>query len=186
MDNNRNEKFSTVIVTSKGQSQASSFTIRTHHIKYFKGYLLVIGLLLCVLLITIVGLSFHIKEQYTKADTLKLQVVSLQNSFPVKNRIAASKDSMLTQTYISQLQNKLAKINDYLKARGVGGFSNLTVGGGVGGNKVSDANLKTHEKLALYSDYTTRLFNGLSLVPLGYPHHGGVSSSYGYRSDPFD
>lgn len=177
---NRSKNFSTIIVTGKNH-ETNSFTIKTRYVKHFKGYVLAVISLVFMLSVATVGLSFYVSNQKIKANNLELQVLRLQNVSPAKKQAPAISDSALTHNYINQIQSKLNKINTYLKARGVKGFSSA----GTGGNYTSDANLTPQEKLELYEEYVTRLSNGLELIPLGYPHLGNITSVYGYRSNPF-
>jgi murein DD-endopeptidase MepM/ murein hydrolase activator NlpD len=181
-----NQKFSTIIVTSKDHSETKSYTIKTKYLKYWRApYLFGVSVLMCVLFATVSGLLFYIQAQDTRAKNLELQVVQLYKplSEVQKQPIPVPKvnDTVRIQPYIDRIQAKLKRVNEYLNKRGVRGFSNVSIGGN---NRRS--RFAPNERLELYNEYLTRLLGSLKLTPLGYPHHGGVSSVFGYRSDPFE
>ena len=63
-----NQKFSTIIVTSKDHSETKSYTIKTKYLKYWGApYLFGASVLMCVLFATVFGLLFYIPAQVTRA-----------------------------------------------------------------------------------------------------------------------
>lgn len=183
---NGNQKFSTIIVTSKDHSETKSYTIKTKYLKYWRAsYLFGASVLICLLFAIVFGLLFYIQAQHTRAKNLELQVIQLHKPPPEARKypvpVSKVNDTVRVRTYIDQVQAKLKRINEYLNKRGVRGFSNVSIGGN---NRRS--RFAPDERLELYNEYLTRLLGSLKLTPLGYPHHGGVSSVFGYRSDPFE
>ncbi len=87
------------------------------------------------------------------------------------------------QAYVQDIEGKLQKINDYLKNRGLKGFSTKAVGGN--GNAEA-AKLTDSETYSLYNEYLDRLVHSVAFTPMGYPHISSLTSFFGYRSDPFN
>jgi murein DD-endopeptidase MepM/ murein hydrolase activator NlpD len=112
---------------------------------------------------------------------LLTQIVSLKGQIPVALQKQGEKNS--AQSYIQAIEGKLKRINDYLRKRGLKGFSTKSVGGdnNVEGNKLTDK-----EVYMAYDDYLTHLVNTVAFTPMGYPRISSMTSSFGFRSDPFD
>jgi len=181
MIKSREKNFSTIIVTGKDHSETRSFTIQTKYIKHFTMYLITAGVFFCLLITTIISLIVYNKPQDTSSKILTLNQVGPIN--PPASIKKSANDAVQTQIYMDQIQTKLVKVNEYLKKRGVKGFSLNAVGG----NKLKKTGVFTpNQKLVLFSEYITRLFNGLEFIPIGYPHTGEVTSIFGYRADPFE
>ncbi|HYK75726.1 MAG TPA: M23 family metallopeptidase [Daejeonella sp.] len=99
----------------------------------------------------------------------------------LKSQIPAPTDTTKAKNYIQSIENKLKKINDYLKKRGVKGFTTISVGG----NEISGENLTVEENYNLFEDYLEKIFSGLLHTPTGFPSKPSLTSSFGYRNNPF-
>jgi murein DD-endopeptidase MepM/ murein hydrolase activator NlpD len=171
---------STVIILNKNQQGTKTLQIKTKHISRFKYYILGVFSVIGCLSATIAYLSNQNKKQEQEKQQLLAQITKLKGSLPT---VADQSEKTSAQSYIQAIENKLQKINSYLRKRGIPGFSTKNVGGNT---KAEAANLSDKEKYSLYDDYLARLANTVSNTPMGYPRISSFSSFFGYRSDPFN
>ncbi|QKJ31833.1 peptidoglycan DD-metalloendopeptidase family protein [Mucilaginibacter mali] len=171
---------STVIIVNKNQQGTKTLQIKTKHISRFRQYVLgVLGVIVC-LSGTIVYLHKQNAKQELEKQQLMAQIVSLKGQIPVAK---ADDDKTSAQSYIQAIEDKLQKINGYLRKRGVPGFTNKSVGGS--GNKDA-VKLTDKEKYSMYDEYLSRLAKTVAYTPLGYPRVSSFTSFFGYRNDPFE
>jgi murein DD-endopeptidase MepM/ murein hydrolase activator NlpD len=181
--------FSTIIVVNKNQEQTQAIRVKTKHLKRVKHYLASIICVILTLIGTIVYLSSKNNTHELEKQQLLSQIAQLKNKLPSTNTpqvtqpaVAANTTTTSAQTYIQSIQEKVQKINDYLRKRGLKGFSTKFVGG----EAHADSKLSDDEKFSLYDEYLGRLLNSVAFTPMGYPRLSSITSVFGYRSDPFD
>jgi murein DD-endopeptidase MepM/ murein hydrolase activator NlpD len=172
---------STVIIINKSQLGTKTLQIKTKHLNNLKNYIL--GLI--VLIISLAGSIFYLRYTNDKKEAEKQQLISqvtkLQALLPPT--VPGAKKGNNSQIYIQGIESKLQKINDYLKKRGLPGFSTKSVGG----NANADASkLTDEENYSLYNEYLGRLVNAVAFTPMGYPRNSSLTSFFGYRNDPFN
>lgn len=168
---------STVIIVNKGRQSTKTLQIKTKHISRIRHYVLGIILLLVALTASIFYLNNKNQQQEAEKNKLLAQIIKLKGAVPS----ATSQDN--AQSYIESIEVKLQKINNYLKKRGLRGFSNKNVGGD---SKMESAKLSDNEKYSLYDEYLSRLVHAVAYTPMGYPRISSLTSFFGYRSDPFN
>jgi murein DD-endopeptidase MepM/ murein hydrolase activator NlpD len=170
---------STVIIVNKN-SEPRTLRVKTKHISRLKHY--GIGIFSVILLLsgTIIYLRSQNNRQEEETKSLQAQIIKLKGSMPVADTTVKKPGD--AQSYIQSIEGKLQKINDYLKKRGLKGFSTKAVGG----NGNADAKLTDKEAYSLYDEYLTRLVHTVAFTPMGYPHISALTSYFGYRSDPFN
>lgn len=176
--------FSTIIIVNKNQEQTKAIRVKTKHLNRIRHYAAAIVCVIIVLAGTIVYLSSKGNKQEQEKQQLLSQIAQLKSKLPAAE-VAALTDATnksSAQTYIESIQSKLQKINDYLRKRGLKGFSTKDVGG----DNSSAAKLSDNEKYSLYDEYLGRLLNSVAFTPMGYPRLSSITSAFGYRSDPFD
>ncbi|MFB9844175.1 M23 family metallopeptidase [Mucilaginibacter ginsenosidivorans] len=176
--------FSTIIIVNKNQEQTQAIRVKTKHLKRVKHYIATIGCVILALACMVIYLSSKGSKDELEKQQLRSQIARLQSKLPA---VEAAADSQAVakssaQTYIESIQGKLQKINDYLRKRGLKGFSTKDIGGD---NKAA-ADLSDNEKYSLYDEYLSRLLNSVAFTPMGYPRISSITSAFGYRSDPFD
>lgn len=177
--------FSTIIIVNKNQEQTQSIRVKTKHLKRIKHYAVSIVCLVVALIGAIVYLNSKNSKHEQEKQQLLTQIAQLKDKLPaVANATAPVASATNTaSTYIESIQGKLQKINDYLRKRGLKGFSTQSVGGS---GKAEDAKLSDNEKYSLYDEYLSRLVNTVAFTPMGYPRLSSMTSVFGYRSDPFN
>jgi murein DD-endopeptidase MepM/ murein hydrolase activator NlpD len=174
---------STVIILNKTNQGAKKLQINTKYLNsllhsYIWGVLAVIVLLSGV----IIYLRISYRRQEEEKIKLRSQISELQQQLPVQSTGDVKKGDR-AQAYIQGIEGKLKKINDYLRKRGVKGFSNNSVGGN--GNAAA-AELSDEDAYSLYDDYLDRMLHTVAFTPMGYPRVSSINSFFGYRSDPFN
>ena len=176
--NQKQSDISTVIIINKNKVGTQTLQIKTKHLKNLRKY----GIGVVALILSLSGVIFYLRarnqQQEQEKKQLVLQLSKLQALIP---KPSAKENS--PQVYIQGIEAKLQKINDYLKKRGLKGFSTKAVGGN--GN-ADTAKLTDEETYSLYDDYMTRLLHTVAFTPMGYPRSSSLTSFFGYRSDPFN
>jgi murein DD-endopeptidase MepM/ murein hydrolase activator NlpD len=162
----KSQDVSTVIIVNKN-SEPKTLRVKTKHISRLKHYAISTG----VLIVSLAGVIIYLRSQ----------IVKLKGQAPAPIVPVAGKPN--AQNYIQSIEGKLQTINDYLRKRGLKGFSTKDVGGN--GN-ADAAKLTDNEAYSLYDEYLGRLVHAVAFTPMGYPHISALTSYFGYRSDPFD
>ncbi|HTE01881.1 MAG TPA: M23 family metallopeptidase [Mucilaginibacter sp.] len=176
--------FSTIIIVNKNQEQTRSIQVKTKHLQRVKHYAWsIVGVI-----VALAGMVIYLNSKDAKSELekqqLKAQIAMLKGKQPAATApTAAVTPPASASTYIQSIQGKLQKINDYLRKRGLKGFSVQSVGGD-GNNE--ESKLTDNEKYSLYDEYLSRLVNSVAFTPMGYPRLSSITSVFGYRSDPFD
>jgi murein DD-endopeptidase MepM/ murein hydrolase activator NlpD len=173
------KSISTVIILNKDQHSTKTLQVKTKHISRFKHYVAVVLLLVISLSSAVIYLKSVNSRQEAEKQQLQAQLTKLKGTMPS----AATNQAKSAQSYIQAIEGKLQKINDYLRRRGLPGFSTKSVGGN--GN-VESAKLSDNEKYSLYDEYLARLVKTVAFTPLGYPRVSSFNSVFGYRADPFN
>jgi murein DD-endopeptidase MepM/ murein hydrolase activator NlpD len=182
-------KTSTVIIVDKGQGSTKTLQVKTKHISHIKHYAAGILALIVVLSGVIIYLENKSQDQQDDQALMQAQLTLLRKTLPGTAPVAAgdstgAKKANDAQSYIQDIQAKLQNINNYLKKRGLKGFSTRGVGGGDGNGLVSK--LTDNEKYSAYDEYLDRLLHAVAFTPMGYPKISSLTSYFGYRSDPFE
>ena len=169
---------STVIIVNKNSQK--TIQVKTKHLSRIKLYVAVLSLIV----ITLAGavISLRSQNQRTAAEKFMLMAELAKvkgTSLKVKQEQVNPKSA---HSYIQDIEAKLQNINNYLRKRGLKGFTINAVGGN--GN-AEEAKLTDSEKYSLYDDYLARLVHTVAVTPMGYPHISALTSFFGYRSDPF-
>jgi murein DD-endopeptidase MepM/ murein hydrolase activator NlpD len=177
--------FSTIIIVNKNQEQTQAIRVKTKHLKRVKHYIASIVCVIAALVVTIIYLNSKDTRREQEKQQLLTQIAQLKGKQPATNAPAVSIAPAVNSAsdYIQSIQGKLQKINDYLRKRGLKGFSTNSIGGN--GN-AEESKLSDNEKYSLYDEYLGRLLNSVAFTPMGYPRLSSITSAFGYRSDPFD
>jgi murein DD-endopeptidase MepM/ murein hydrolase activator NlpD len=177
--------FSTIIIVNKNQEQTQAIRVKTKHLKRIKHYAASIVCVVLALIGTIIYLNWENSSHEKEKQQLLTQIAQLKGKTPAPAETIVPAIGTSTSTasnYIQSIQGKLQKINDYLRKRGLKGFSTKSVGGDGG----AEAKLSDTEKYSMYDEYLSRLLNSVAFTPMGYPRVSSITSMFGYRSDPFD
>lgn len=177
--------FSTIIIVNKNQEQTQAIRVKTKHLKRIKHYIVSAICVVVALVGTIIYLNSRNSDHELEKQQLLSQIAQLKGKLPVTAAPSANITPAANSAsgYIQSIQGKLQKINDYLRKRGLKGFSIKSVGGN--GN-AEESKLSDTEKYSMYDEYLSRLVNSVAFTPMGYPRLSSITSAFGYRSDPFE
>lgn len=171
---------STVIILNKSDAATKTLQIKTKHIHRLRFYAIGLVGVLALLVLTIVVQQQNNTRHELEKQQLLSQIKSLKGQIPESLKRAGEERS--AQGYVQAIESKLKKINDYLKKRGLKGFSTKSVGGPDGN---ADANLSDKEVYMAYDSYLNSVVTAVAFTPMGYPRISSFTSRFGYRSDPF-
>src|ERR1700744_6758394 len=118
---------STIVILNKNQSGNKTLQVSTKHISRFKYYVMSVAAVIVFLVGFIFLQHYQSKQQELEKQQLLSQIVKLKGDIPVN--IAKMNDNGAAQNYIQKIEGKLKNINDFLKKRGLKGFSTKDVGG---------------------------------------------------------
>ena len=177
-------KTSTVIIVDKGKGSTKTLQVKTKHISRIKHYAAGILALILTLSGAIIYLENQNMAQQEETSRALEQISRLKKSVPVLTIAPQVKKVNDAQSYIQDIQSKLQNINNYLRKRGLKGFSTKGVGGGDGNG--AESKLTDNEKYSAYDEYLDRLLHAVAFTPMGYPKISSLTSYFGYRSDPFE
>lgn len=172
---------STVIIVNKNKEGSQTLQIKTKHLSRLKHYLLSVLAVITALTLSVIYLSHKSGKQEEERLRLVAQLAKLKGEVPPPD--IEEKKATTAQNYIQSIEVKLKTINDYLKKRGLKGFSTKDVGGN--GN-LEASKLTDSETYSLYDEYLNRLVHTVAFTPMGYPRVSSLTSYFGYRSDPFN
>ncbi|MCR8558755.1 M23 family metallopeptidase [Mucilaginibacter sp. BJC16-A38] len=172
---------STVIIVNKNKEGSQTLQVKTKHINRLKHYLFAVLAVITTLTLSVIYLNHKSGQQEEERLRLVAQLVKLKGEIPPPN--IEVKKTNTAQSYIQSIEVKLQTINNYLRKRGLKGFSTAAVGGN--GNAEA-AKLTDSETYSLYDEYLNRLVHTVAFTPMGYPRVSSLTSYFGYRSDPFN
>ncbi|MDN5284097.1 MAG: hypothetical protein JWR38_371 [Mucilaginibacter sp.] len=177
--NKKPSEISTIVIINKNQQHTQSLQIKTKHINRIRHYAWSVLSVLVVLVGLVIYLRAQNFRQEQEKQQLLSQIVKLKGVIPV---VSTDIKAGSAQSYIQAIEGKLKTINDYLRRRGLKGFSTKGLGGDANaeGKKLSDK-----EVYSLYNDYLNRLMGTIAFTPMGYPRISSFTSFFGYRNDPF-
>lgn len=135
---------------------------------FFVGSLAVMVFVTAILLVSFTRLKSEKEHLESLVRQLEEQVPSLV-------------DSLDAQAYVAKIEARMGQIDEYLAQRGVKGFSRDAVGG----DEQHASRLSPVEYYTMYDQYLERLYMGLVYTPTGLPAASEISSTYGYRRNPF-
>ncbi len=176
---------STVIIVNKN-NEPKTLQVKTKHISRLRHYTIGVASLILVLTASVLYLRSQNQQKEAENSKLQAQLERFKENPPAIKTLPVVQPQQQkgnAQSYIQSIQGKLEKINEYLKKRGLKGFSTKAVGGD--GNKAA-AKLTDEEAYSLYDEYLNRLMHTVAFTPMGYPRMSSLTSFFGYRSDPFD
>jgi murein DD-endopeptidase MepM/ murein hydrolase activator NlpD len=180
--NLKQSDISTVIIVNKGNQRTKTIQVKTKHLGRLKHYGLGVLAVIILLSVSVIYLRSQNNRQEEEKKQLLSQLNKLKGTIPPVTETEVSKRNT-AQAYVQNIEGKLQKINDYLKKRGLKGFSTTAVGGN--GNAEA-AKLTDVETYSLYDEYLDRLVHTVAFTPMGYPRLSSLTSFFGYRSDPFN
>ncbi len=158
---------------------------RTHNTSRLKALVGVSFAMIATLSVTVFQLNGRSKMQAAENDRLAAQVQALQEKLSdgetKLDLISAHNDSTGNKalTYIEGIQDKLGRINSYLRKRGL---NSIAFKAGESRTKDKEAHLGLYKKFDRYLD---KLVDNIAGMPMGYPRISSFTSFFGHRNNPF-
>lgn len=167
----KKKKYSTVVIFDKHQGDPKSLAVRSEHLDRWKWYVIA-GVGFVVLLF--VALLF-----YARQAARNERAAQLLHEYQQEVLKPMAIDTNVAKAYIHKIDNKLRKIEKYLRQRGVELMG-----------KPEFSHVEKHGRQAIqtyihYARYLTEVLKKAQATPLGYPLYNRISSGFGYRGDPF-
>ncbi|MBD1394238.1 M23 family metallopeptidase [Mucilaginibacter glaciei] len=175
-----------VIFTQKNEARPRVVQVKAKHFNNIKVAGVAVLIMVVVLMTAVMRLSSTAEKQSQENSRLHSQIAALQGQIDKGNEDAllvnAEKEGSRSKAvgYITDIQSKLKRINEYMSKRGLRGLSFRNL-------KLESSKPKSDTKL--YSDfnnYLDKLVNNIAYMPMGYPRLSSFTSFFGYRSNPFD
>jgi murein DD-endopeptidase MepM/ murein hydrolase activator NlpD len=174
------------IFTQKNDAQPRVVQVKAKHFNSLKLVVAAVFIMVMVLMTAIFRLNSVAVKQSQENSRLQSQIAALQSQLDKENEeallINAEKEGSRSKAvgYITDIQSKLKRINEYMNKRGLRGLSF---------KKLNISNNKPVNDTKLYSDfnkYLDKLVNNIAYMPMGYPRLSSFTSFFGYRNNPFD
>lgn len=178
------KKKTSVLIISNDGSSNQKVQVPTFFVKYWKTTLF--SVIACaIVVISFVSHKVHQNNAKLAAEVetynKKLNLLKAQN-------VQLSIDEANNQVNIDEVKKSmhavdstLNSINEKMRKRGLRTISLKNAGGPI--EKEEEENLE--ELAKFYSKSLRDIENRLDGTPLGKPHHGRVTSRFGYRANPF-
>lgn len=162
----------TILFLTKNQKTIRPGKVSGSIILNWRKYLLSF-LLVTIVLFGAIGYLLKDRAQQIQAQQdLRHTIQELHLSF-------AELDTNAIRERFQNIDKQLETINKYLKDRGIRKVITLPQGG------EEEGELSAAEKGEFYEEYLKKLSFDLASVPLGYPFWGAITSSFGFRDNPF-
>jgi len=165
----------TVIIVDPKRGHSRSISVPSPLLYNLRYYLVAILLVVAALTTVCMSLYASVNRHEEERSSLVSRMSILEKQIP------KSSDTLNARNYVERIETKLQKINEYLRKRGVKGFSPDAVGG----EDNAAMKLAPIEYYSMYDKYVERIFEGLTYTPMGFPTKTELTSDYGYRQNPF-
>ena len=162
----------TIIFLNKNQNYSKPLQVSTYYIKHWKKFAGGLLVVFCILAITVM----HLIKSRAEIESSNAQLAKLLEK--QKTEFTQMDTSAIKKHYLS-IDEKLKTINKYLKARGL-----KTMPKSQGGEEDNDLG-STEEIGSFYEAYLKKMIRLVGFTPMGYPHKGNISSTFGHRENPF-
>lgn len=162
----------TIIFLDKNQHYSKPFQVKTFYVKHWKKFVTALFLTLCGL----VGVIMHLVKAKAEMQLSNQKLALLLENH--QKEVIQMDTSAIKKHYLA-IDEKLKTINKYLKARGLKPMPANQ--GGTEDNELGS----TEEIGTFYDEYLNRMIRLVGFTPMGYPHKGRISSTYGHRENPF-
>jgi len=172
--------FSTHAIENTSRQLLHLLEKRTKRLKRVKHYAATSTCIIILLAVSVYKLSTRTKAQEDEKQQLVNQIAALKEQIPPPVK---PEQMSQAQTMIQAIQAKLKNINTYLTKRGLKtpSFKNI-----IGDDKTAAPKLTDNQVYSMYNNYLNNLMTDIAFFPMGYPRISVQTSSFGFRSNPFD
>lgn len=173
------KKKSSILISIEGYSDKNLF-VPTFVVKYWKN----IAISTLAVVMTFLGTLLYVNSEKEKEMNSKFEATL--NQVNQKNKLLSikkdenEKDILEAKKSFNKIDSTLEIINKKMKNRGLKTIALANAGGPT---EVDEENIDLLSEY--YEEVLKDLDNKLSSIPIGIPHHGKVTSKFGYRANPF-
>lgn len=168
----RKEK-TTILFVNKNQQSFKPVKVSSSLIRNWKKYIAGLVLLFIGMAAVVAYLIRMNNEERLNSELLTKKIHNLHS-------VVAEVDTAAVRTRFSKIDEQLAVINAYLRARGIQPAVKVPEGG-----EADKDVLSTDEITSFYEKYLGKIAYNISYTPLGFPFHGTITSTFGHRENPF-
>ncbi|WP_443944508.1 M23 family metallopeptidase [Pedobacter sp. AW1-32] len=158
---------------NKNQNAGKPIQIPSFYIEHWKKYVLSLIVLFVVLISVIVYLNYSKTILESSRNKIALDLLK-------RKKAISQLDTAALKKRYEAIDQKLLAINKYLKARGIKPVIKDNVGGEEG-----DDIFDIEEASTFYENYLDKMVRNVAFTPMGYPHYGTITSTFGHRENPF-
>ena len=169
----RKTEKTTILFVNKNQQAIKPIQVSSNLIINWKKYVSGISLVFVSLVGVIVYLTSHKIQQNKLQETLSQKLYAIQLEM-------SEVDTAALRQRFSRIDKQLSTINGFLQARGI-----QTASKGPKGGEADNEIISTAEMGNFYEDYLSTIIHNISYTPLGLPYQGAITSTFGYRENPF-
>ena len=170
------EYISIILVQHEGKPPK---TIRIRK-TYLKALFILLGMLLfSSLMAYIFGLSLLSERFYLEAQVKKLEEENREIS---QKKQKLGEEKRLLAQKLKSLETRLIEIESYLSQRGI---TNIKVSGGLGGPSYQGSAHLDTSHIEFLESRAEQILSDIRSIPLGYPVYGRITSTLGWRKNPF-
>lgn len=169
----RRKEKTTILFVTKNQQSIKPMQISSSLISNWKKYVMAIVLAF----IALGGVIWYMVTQNQKQNDISS---ALSEKIHHMHSLLSSVDTAAMKQKFNTIDHELTEINGYLKARGIQTASKEPQGG-----DENDDIISPEEIGDFYTGYLKKIMYNISYTPLGYPYHGGITSTFGHRENPF-
>jgi murein DD-endopeptidase MepM/ murein hydrolase activator NlpD len=162
----------TIIFLNKDQNCGKPIRIKSYYIQHWKKIVATIMLVLSIPVLS----TFYLLDSHAK---MKIANSDLKNRLESQKLAINQLDTGAIKKHYSSIDEKLKTINKFLKARGLKPLQKNA------GGEINNDLGTTEEMGSFYEEYLKRMTRLISFTPMGYPHHGRITSNFGHRENPF-
>ena len=169
----RKTEKTTILFVNKNPQAIKPIQVSSSLIINWKKYLSALSLLFISLIGVIVYLTSNRIQQSKLQEALAKKLYAIQLEM---NEV----DTAAVRQRFTNIDKQLSTIKGFLKARGIQTASKGAQGGEADHDIISPAAMGN-----FYENYLNGIIHNISYTPLGLPYHGAITSTFGYRENPF-
>lgn len=187
MNNSKQKKRATIIITDKYSHETKVYNINQKHIENFGLYKKIFFSITGIAIGLLVGLLGYIRYETHQTNQAHKELVDLKHSLSNAATRLALSNGRVKQMWnnLNKADSSLQKIKKYLIDRNVKPISKAARGNktDIGGEYYP---LISPGAIKQKADELAALLRAIESTPIGLPHEGRLTSDFGARGNPFE
>lgn len=187
----KNSNYSTIIITNKHSNKTKIYTIKDKHVNNIALYKKLVFYFSLFALILFLSLFIFIKYERHEKEKLYNKVVMLENKLGNKLNNQKNNKNSIHQKLdnLNKAEEYLLKIEKYLNEREVKTLTSSKRNernnrSEVGGEYYSVEEMNS-DLIKSKQERVSEILNKIQSIPIGLPHIGRLTSTFGVRGNPF-